>query len=86
MTAAHILTSDDHARLTGQTLVIVERLRRGPATNAELAASSLKYTSRVSDARAAGYVIDCERLSGGTTLYRLVREPGQPLQLALVMT
>jgi hypothetical protein len=45
----------DHPRLTGQNLAILERLRRGPATNDELIRISRKYTSRTSDLRKAGY-------------------------------
>lgn len=64
--------AEDVPRLTGQTAAIVERLKQGPATNMELAGLSLKYTSRLSDARAAGYTIVCKRLAGGLTEYRLV--------------
>lgn len=60
-------------RLSKQTDAIVERLRRGPATNAELAAIALKYTSRVSDARARGYDIRATQVEGarGTFQYEL---------------
>lgn len=81
--------SADRPRLAAQTQAIVDRLRSGAATNVELAAISLKYTSRISDARAAGYTIECTRLDGGLTEYRLVErrapvvEPGG--QLVLVM-
>jgi hypothetical protein len=61
----------DEVRLTGQNAAILERLRRGPATNAELCGLSLKYTSRISDLRAAGYDIDCQRGSGGLNTYTL---------------
>lgn len=61
----------DRPRLAGQNLAILERLRQGPATNAELAELSLKYTSRCSDLRKAGYTIVCERRSGGVCVYRL---------------
>lgn len=75
---------EDRPRLAAQTAAIVERLRHGPARNTELAAFALKYTSRISDARLAGYVIHCERQIGGVTIYTLVREPGQaPVQLEL---
>ena len=66
--------SRDVKRLSGQNAAILERLRQGPATNAELAAMSLKYTSRVSDLRDHGYVIVCGRGTGGLNTYRLVRE------------
>lgn len=80
MTAYH----EDKPRLAAQTLAIVERLRRGPATNDELSRMARKYTGRISDARKAGYVIDCERIGGGLTRYRLLRQPGQvPEQLGL---
>ena len=61
----------DQPRLRGQNGLILERLRRGPATNDELARISRKYTSRVSDIRKAGYEVTCERKSGGLTVYRL---------------
>lgn len=44
---------------------------RGPATNRELASIALKYSSRTSDLRAAGFNIVCERGSDGLTWYRL---------------
>lgn len=62
----------DVPRLTGQCLAILDRLRKGPATNVELAALSLKYTSRISDLRAAGHTIKCKRLPEGLTTYTLV--------------
>ncbi len=67
----HHVTSADTPRLTGQNASILERLKRGPATNRELAGISLKYTSRVSDLRAAGYRIQCEHGPGGLNTYTL---------------
>lgn len=62
----------DRARLKGQNLAIYERLQRGPATNAELAAISLKYTSRIDDVRKAGIAIDAKRVgTSGTWVYSL---------------
>ena len=61
----------DATRLSGQNKLILDALKDGPKTNKQLAFFSLKYTSRVSDLRAAGYVVECERLDGGLTLYRL---------------
>lgn len=61
----------DLPRLTGQNAAILDRLRQGPATNVELAAISLKYTSRLSDLRAAGYAVSCHRGEGGVNTYRL---------------
>lgn len=63
--------AEDKPRLTGQNLAIFERLKKGPAYNTELAAISLKYTSRLSDLRAAGHKIKCDRLRDGVTVYTL---------------
>lgn len=63
--------AEDVKRLSGQSADILARLEEGPATNAELAAISLKYTSRISDLRAAGYEIEARRVSGGTFEYLL---------------
>ena len=40
------VAEDERPRLTGQNAAVLERLRRGPATNRELAGISLKYTSK----------------------------------------
>lgn len=61
----------DEVRLSGQNSLILTRLKEGPATNTELASISLKYTSRISDLRAAGYVIQCLRRQGGVNVYVL---------------
>jgi len=50
---------DEQARLDSQTDRILARLEAGPVANTELAAISLKYTSRVSDLRARGLVVEC---------------------------
>jgi hypothetical protein len=65
---------EEKPRLTGQNQSILERLQRGPATNRELAALSLKYTSRVSDLRAAGYnvVAVARDRATGITMYELI--------------
>jgi hypothetical protein len=55
-------------RLVGQCAAIMERLKRGPATNRELAAISLKYTSRVSDLRNSGFKIEVSRRDHATGL------------------
>jgi hypothetical protein len=65
---------EERPRLVGQNLAIYERLKRGPATNFERAEISLKYTSRVSDLRKAGYtvvVVDRDRTTG-RTMYELI--------------
>jgi hypothetical protein len=46
-------------RVSRQCSLILDRLRRGRATNAELAGIALKYTGRLSDTRAAGYDVRC---------------------------
>lgn len=68
------VASDEKPRLGGQNARILERLRKGPATNAELAAISLKYTARISDLRHAGYdvrVIHHDRTTG-VAVYQLM--------------
>lgn len=63
-------------RLSKQCAAILERLKRGAATNRELAEIALKYTGRLSDLRAAGYkiiVVQRDHASGLNT-YRLVEE------------
>lgn len=59
-------------RLSGQSARILQRLQEGPATARELAALSLKYTSRVSDLRKAGHDVRC-REEGGKSTYWLVK-------------
>ena len=49
---------EEAPRLSKQCREILERLKQGPATNRDLAGLSLKYTSRVSDLRAAGFKIE----------------------------
>lgn len=69
------LTPEDRARLSRQTLAILDRLRLGPALNTDLAKIALKYTGRISDARDAGYTITCTRLRGGLMRYELMDAP-----------
>jgi hypothetical protein len=61
-------------RLSKQSAAILDRLRQGPATNVALAAIALKYTSRVSDLRAAGFDVRVIERSHetGVTVYRLI--------------
>ena len=62
----------DKPRLAGQNSEMLAMLRRGPKTNAAFQlAGMLKYTSRISDLRKAGYKITATRLSGGLFLYTL---------------
>jgi hypothetical protein len=68
----HVTEPAEVNRLASQNEQILARLKRGPATNVELAGISLKYTSRISDLREAGYAIPPpERVKGGVTIYRL---------------
>jgi hypothetical protein len=69
----HVLKPAEIKRLSGQNLAILTRLQAGPASNFELAQIALKYTSRLSDLRAAGYdvrVVERDYASG-LTMYRL---------------
>ena len=69
----------DRKRLVGHNLAILERLRQGPATNAELAAllgPASAWRTRVSDCRLwlerrEGLTIRAERVEGGIWSYRL---------------
>ena len=67
----------ERPRLSRQCQAILERLRRGPATNDELAQIARKYTSRVSDCRASGFEIEVTSrdFKTGLTTYELRGEP-----------
>lgn len=67
----HVTEPAEVNRLSTQNARILDRLKRGPATNYELAKLSLKYTSRLSDLRKAGYVVTCVRHTGGGATYTL---------------
>jgi hypothetical protein len=69
----HVTDPDEIHRLRSQNDRILERLQKGPASNYELAQISLKYTSRLSDLRKAGYTVTCERHAGGGATYELQR-------------
>jgi len=64
-------------RLSHQCQMIVTRLRRGPASNRELAALALKYTGRLSELRRAGYVVGIRHHdhTTGLVVYELRGEP-----------
>jgi hypothetical protein len=66
----------DKPRLSSQNSAILERLKRGPATNDELIRLSRKYTSRISDLREAGFKINCKRGVGGLNTYTLEQNEG----------
>lgn len=65
----------ERIRLSKQCRAILYLLEFGPATNMALALISLKYTSRVSDLRAKGYVIECydRDHATGLTWYRFIK-------------
>jgi hypothetical protein len=72
---SHVTEPTEIKRLATQNEQILARLKRGPATNVDLAKISLKYTSRISDLREAGHNIPPpERVKGGVTIYRLIPE------------
>lgn len=68
-------------RLSQQCEAIFDVLRRGPATNSELAQISLKYTGRISEIRRAlrpiGLSVEVTQRdrTTGLTVYELVRFP-----------
>ena len=66
--------TQEHRRLSRQCEDILARLKQRPTSNHELAAISLKYTSRISDLRAAGYdvAIHSRDYKSGLVVYRLV--------------
>ena len=49
---------EERTRLSRQCEDLLRLLECGPATNRQLAERSLKYTSRISELREAGYVIE----------------------------
>lgn len=72
----------DVGRLRGQNGQILAALAESPRTNAELSRISLKYTSRISDVRAAGYAITCTRGQGGIATYSLQGRYAARLELS----
>ena len=64
-------------RLGRQSRSILERLRRGPASNAELATIALNYRARISDLRAVGCTIEVSDRDPrtGRALYTLQSAP-----------
>ncbi len=71
----------DAPRLDSQCDRMLARLQKGPATNVELSAISLKYTSRISDLRELGYNIPKpQKRANGVTVYRLVPKRDTPAE------
>jgi hypothetical protein len=64
---------EERPRLSRQCEAILNVLRIGPQPNTRLAQIALKYTSRISDIRKAGYRIKCVRRDHvlGRTWYEL---------------
>jgi hypothetical protein len=58
-------------RLTGQRLNILERLREGPATNAELNAICFRYGARIHELRGMGHKIKTVQLKAGVFRFEL---------------
>jgi len=67
---ASVAAEDEH-RLSKQCHALLDRLRKGPATNVELMVELriLNLTARASECRQAGYDIRAERVKGGTWRY-----------------
>lgn len=67
----------DRPRLSHQCLLVLERLRRGVATNRELAGICLRTGARLYDLRKAGYSITTSQMKDGSgvVFYRLTSEP-----------
>ena len=63
-------------RLSAQSAAILSLLRERPRSNAELSRVALKYTSRISDIRAAGYRVEAfnQNHVTGEAWYRLVED------------
>lgn len=72
-TAPACIPEPERARLSLQAQKILGRLKEGRATNYQLAVIALKYTSRLSDLRRAGYDVRIvERdTATGITVYEL---------------
>jgi len=71
-TDPHVKQLGDVVRFTTQNDVILDRLEQGPAANYQLAELAINYRARISDLRAHGYGIHCDRSNG---VYRLVSRP-----------
>ena len=70
----------DKKRLSDQTRKVLARLREGPASNAELGEICLNMRARVSDLRAARFVVtNYDRQKSGLSMYRLDFDPGESL-------
>lgn len=66
---------DAKKRLSGQNRKILDRLIEGPTRLRELSLIAAKYTSRISDLRKAGCVIECREQPDGNSIYTLIHKP-----------
>ena len=69
-----------------QSARLLAWLRANPGSSSlevTLALRIVNVTGRVSDLRAAGYVIDCREDKTGVARYRVVEPPTDPVQVAL---
>lgn len=73
---AQTAVADEAKRLNRQQILILARLREGPATNMELIPISTRFGGRIFELRKKGYRIDTTVLdrAGGLTLYTLLGE------------
>jgi hypothetical protein len=69
------VATDARRRLSGQNKKILDRLKEGPVRLRELMSIAAKYTSRISDLRKAGCVIECQPQPDGNSIYTLVSSP-----------
>jgi hypothetical protein len=78
-----VFAVEERRRLSAQCAAVLARLECGPATNRDLALISLKYTSRISDLRQAGYNVQviARNARTGLTTYQLKPATQPILQL-----
>lgn len=62
-------------RLSGQNRKILDMLIAGPVRLRDLIQVASKYTSRISDLRKAGCVIECREQPDGNSIYMLKNKP-----------
>ena len=66
--------SEDKPRLGKQQAAVLERLRKGPATNMELLPISARFSARIHELRKAGFVINRANLGDGLFEYSLGKD------------
>ena len=60
------------SRLSGQNKQVIERLKRGPATNRELNEIVFRYSARIFELRGHGYDITTTQVKAGLWRYELI--------------